>query len=63
LNDAHPFAAGRLAGIALSTAFPPVGLFLVLPFAVAAFFLLTQGLPARKSWVPGWRSASASPTR
>ncbi len=42
-----------LAGIALSTAFPPVGLFIVLPFAVAAFFLLTQGLPARRAWIPG----------
>jgi apolipoprotein N-acyltransferase len=42
-----------VAGVALSLAYPPVGFFWVLPFAVAAYFALTAGLPARRAWVPG----------
>ncbi len=42
-----------LAGFALALAFPPTYAFWLLPFAVAAFFALTEGLPARTAWVPG----------
>lgn len=42
-----------LAGAALSLAYPPVGFFWVLPLAVAAYVVLTAGLPARRAWVPG----------
>jgi apolipoprotein N-acyltransferase len=42
-----------VAGIALSFAFSPTDAFWVLPFAVAAYFLVTDGLPARRAWLPG----------
>jgi apolipoprotein N-acyltransferase len=42
-----------LAGVALSLSAPPVGFFWVLPPAVAAYVVLTAGLPARRAWVPG----------
>jgi apolipoprotein N-acyltransferase len=42
-----------LAGVALSLAFPPTHVYVLLPLAVAAFFLSTDGLPARTAWIPG----------
>jgi apolipoprotein N-acyltransferase len=42
-----------VAGIALSFAFSPTDAFWVLPAAVAAFFVVTDGLPARRAWLPG----------
>jgi apolipoprotein N-acyltransferase len=42
-----------LAGFALSLAFPPVGQFWLAPLAVAAFVVLTAGLPPQRAWVPG----------
>ena len=42
-----------LAGVALSLSAPPVGFFWVLPFAVAAYVLLTVDLAPRRAWVPG----------
>jgi apolipoprotein N-acyltransferase len=42
-----------LAGLALALTFPPTHAFWLLPFAVAAFFALTSGLPARTAWLPG----------
>ena len=42
-----------VAGLALAFAFPPTHLYVVLPFAVAAFFVVTDGLPARRAWIPG----------
>jgi apolipoprotein N-acyltransferase len=42
-----------LAGWGLSLAFQPVHAWALLPVAVAAFFVLTGGLPARSAWVPG----------
>ena len=42
-----------VAGLALALAFPPTHLYVVLPFAVAAFFVVTDELPARRAWVPG----------
>ena len=42
-----------VAGVALTVAFPPVGAFWLLPFAVAAFFVATDGLPVRRAWIPG----------
>jgi apolipoprotein N-acyltransferase len=42
-----------VAGLALALAYPPTHLYVVLPFAVAAFFVVTDGLPARRAWVPG----------
>jgi apolipoprotein N-acyltransferase len=41
------------AGVALALAFPPTQAFWLLPIAVAAFFVVTAGLPARTAWVPG----------
>ena len=41
------------AGIALTLAFPPFDLFWLLPSAVGAFFVVTDGLPARRAWIPG----------
>jgi len=41
------------AGVALALAFPPAHLFWLLPFAVAAFFVVTEGLPVRTAWMPG----------
>ncbi len=42
-----------VAGVAAALAFPPTHAFWLLPLAVAAFFVLTDGLPARRAWVPG----------
>ena len=42
-----------VAGLALALCFPPTHAFWLLPFAVAAFFVVTAGLPARRAWVPG----------
>jgi apolipoprotein N-acyltransferase len=41
------------AGVALALAFPPLHLYVLLPLAVAAFFVVTAGLPIRTAWVPG----------
>ena len=45
--------AAIVAGLALALTFPPTHAFWLLPFAVAAFFVVTDGLPARRAWVPG----------
>ncbi|WP_151082292.1 apolipoprotein N-acyltransferase [Nocardioides cynanchi] len=42
-----------LAGAGLSLPFQPTHVWLLLPLAVAAFFVLTGGLPARTAWLPG----------
>ena len=42
-----------VAGVAAALAFPPTHAVWLLPFAVAAFFVLTDGLPARRAWLPG----------
>src|SRR4051812_8252510 len=42
-----------VAGVALALAFPPTHAFWLLPFAVAAFFVATDELPARRAWLPG----------
>jgi apolipoprotein N-acyltransferase len=42
-----------VAGVAATLAFPPTHAFWLLPLAVAAFFVLTDGLPARTAWLPG----------
>src|SRR5215212_5720368 len=42
-----------VAGVALALAFPPTHAFWVLPFAVAAFFVVTDELPVRQVWLPG----------
>jgi apolipoprotein N-acyltransferase len=42
-----------VSGVALAMAFPPTHAFWVLPIAVAAFFVLTDGLPMRRAWLPG----------
>ena len=42
-----------VAGLMLSLAFEPVALPILIPFAVAAFFLSTRGLRARSAWIPG----------
>jgi apolipoprotein N-acyltransferase len=42
-----------VAGGALALTFPPGHVWVLLPFAVGAFFVLTSGLPARTAWVPG----------
>ena len=42
-----------VAGLALAAAFPPIHAFWVLPFAVAAFFVVTDDLPMRRAWIPG----------
>ncbi len=42
-----------VAGLALSLAFEPVALPILIPFAVAGFFLSTRGLRARSAWIPG----------
>ena len=41
------------AGAVLSLAYPPVGVFWVLPLAVAAYVVLVAPLPARQAWLPG----------
>jgi len=45
--------AALLAGLALAVCFPPIHAFWLMPFAVATFFVVTEGLPARSAWVPG----------
>ncbi|HEX4685670.1 MAG TPA: apolipoprotein N-acyltransferase [Nocardioides sp.] len=42
-----------VAGVALAFSFPPTHAFWLMPFAVAAFFVVTDGLPMRRAWVPG----------
>src|SRR5215212_7086500 len=42
-----------VAGVALAMAFPPTHAFWLLPFCVAAFFVVTDELPARRAWLPG----------
>src|SRR5690349_20164808 len=42
-----------VAGVAAALAFPPTHAFWLLPLAVAAFFVLTDRLPARRAWLPG----------
>jgi len=42
-----------VAGVALTLAFPPMHVYVLLPVAVAVFFAVTDGLPARTAWVPG----------
>jgi apolipoprotein N-acyltransferase len=42
-----------VAGLALALAFPPTHAYVVLPVAVAAFFVATDGLPMRRAWMPG----------
>jgi apolipoprotein N-acyltransferase len=41
------------AGVALALAFPPTHAFWLLPIAIAVFFVVTAGLPARTAWLPG----------
>jgi apolipoprotein N-acyltransferase len=41
------------AGVVLALAFEPVGASFLIPFAVAAYALLTRGLPVRRAWIPG----------
>jgi apolipoprotein N-acyltransferase len=41
------------AGCALTLAFSPTHLYVLLPAAVATFFVVTDGLPARRAWLPG----------
>jgi apolipoprotein N-acyltransferase len=41
------------AGVALSLAFEPVAMPVVIPFAVAAFVLCCRGLRLRSGWIPG----------
>ncbi len=42
-----------VAGVLLALAFEPVGVALLIPLALAGFFLCVRGLPARRAWVPG----------
>ena len=42
-----------LAGVLLALAFEPVGVALLIPFAVAGFVLSVRGLTARRAWLPG----------
>jgi apolipoprotein N-acyltransferase len=42
-----------VAGVALALTFPPTHAFWLLPVCVAAYFVLTARLPARRAWVPG----------
>jgi apolipoprotein N-acyltransferase len=42
-----------VAGFALAVSFPELHLYVLLPFAVAAFFVVTDGLPMRSAWIPG----------
>src|SRR3954447_7151182 len=41
------------AGLALAGSFPSTHAYWLLPFAVAAYFVATSGLPARTAWLPG----------
>jgi apolipoprotein N-acyltransferase len=42
-----------LAGVVLALAFEPVGASFLIPFGVAAYALVTWGLPVRRAWLPG----------
>src|SRR3954454_75923 len=42
-----------VAGLSLAATFPPIHAFWLMPFAVAAFFVVTDGLPMRRAWIPG----------
>ncbi len=42
-----------LAGVLLALAFEPVGVALLIPFALAGLVLCVRGLPARRAWLPG----------
>ncbi len=42
-----------VAGVVLSLAYPPVGIFWLLPLAVAAYVALVQDLRPRQAWLPG----------
>src|SRR3954451_8262308 len=42
-----------VAGLALAATFAPIHAFWLMPFAVAAFFVVTDGLPMRRAWIPG----------
>ena len=42
-----------VAGVVLALAFEPVGASYLIPFAVAAYVLVTRGLPVRRAWLPG----------
>jgi apolipoprotein N-acyltransferase len=42
-----------VAGLGLAVSFAPVGAWWLLPLAVAGFFGVTDGLPARRAWLPG----------
>jgi apolipoprotein N-acyltransferase len=48
-----------VAGLALALSFPSTHAFWLLPVAVAAFFVVTDGLPARRAWLPGLVFGSA----
>jgi apolipoprotein N-acyltransferase len=41
------------AGVALAFSFPSVHAYWLLPLAVAAFFVVTDGLPVRSAWLSG----------
>ncbi len=45
--------AALVAGLALALCFPPTHAYWLMPFAVATFFVVTAGLPARSAWLPG----------
>jgi apolipoprotein N-acyltransferase len=45
--------AAALAGVVLALAFEPVGASYLIPFAVAAYVLVTHDLPVRRAWLPG----------
>ena len=42
-----------VAGVALSLSSAPVGVFWVLPVAVAAYFVILAGMTPRRAWLPG----------
>src|SRR3954470_11968228 len=42
-----------VAGLALAATFPPIHAFWLMPFSVATFFVVTDGLPMRRAWIPG----------
>jgi len=46
-------AVAVVAGLTLAFTFPPTHAFWLLPFAVATFFVVTDGLPWRRAWIPG----------
>ena len=42
-----------VSGVVLALAFEPVGASYLIPFGVAAYALVTRGLPVRRAWIPG----------